>query len=160
MGKYSTPLADLLARIEWHAANIDGRILRGWHWDISSKGGLAIPVASVRGLADLPGLRIYLPEISETFRPARHTDGTITFGLLVATQRTKGVVEFARGIEKVIDALQLTPTDPPVQKALAGTMRHFDWKAGDHFILENSLNAQVTISAHPAVGDVGNHRNA
>lgn len=159
-GKYSLPMADFLARIEWQAASIPGRILRGWHWDVSSKGGLAIPMSSVRGLADLPGLRIYLPDINETFRPARHTDGTITFALLIATAREGGVVEFIRGIEKVIDALQLTPTDPPAPKALAGTMQHFTWKAGDNFILPNSINGQITISAHPAVGDVGNHRNA
>ena len=155
-GKYSTPMADFIARLKYHAA--PGKILAGWHWDITAKGGLSIPTMSIRGIRDLPHLRLYLPHINESFRPARHTDGFLTFHLLVSTQRTKDVVEFLRGIEKVIDALQLTATDPPVPKALAGTVQHFDWKAEDHFILENSLNAQVSITAHPRVGEVGNRR--
>lgn len=157
LGKYSRPLADFLARIEYHAK--PGRLLAGWRWDISTKGGLNVPTSSVRGLDDLPGLRLYIPEINESFRPARHTDGTISFALLIATKREGGVLELIRGIEKVIDALQLTASATPEKKALAGTVRHFDWKAGDHFILPTSINAQVTITAHPKVGDVGNHRN-
>lgn len=157
-GKYSTPLADFVTRLKWHAA--PGRILAGWKWDITAKGGLTIPTMSIRGIRDLPHLRLYLPDITGSFRPSRHTDGQITFNLLVSTQRTKDVVEFVRGIEKVIDALQLTATDPPVAKALAGSLKHFEWKATDHFILEQSCNAQVSITVHPRVGDVGNNRNA
>lgn len=159
MGKYSAPMADLLARIEYHGADIEGRLLRGFHWDISSKGGLAIPTMSIRGETDLPHLRLYLPEISESFRPARHTDGILTLSLMIATQRTLGVVAFVQQVEKVMDALQLTATTPAVPKALTGTLRHFDWKLQDNFILETSIQGQVSISAHPRVGDVGNRRS-
>jgi hypothetical protein len=156
-------MADFLARINFHAQDVPGRILRGWHWDVSAKAkgadGLAVPTMSIRGLADLPGLRIYLPDLSETFRPARHTDGTIKINILVATKRTNGVVTFIDGIQKVVDALQNSATDPWSAQAIDGTVKHFDWEAKDNFILENSLNSHLSISLHPRVGDVGNHRN-
>lgn len=162
-GKYSRPLADFLARIDFHAQDVAGRILRGWHWDVSSKAkgidGLAVPTMSIRGLKDLPGLRIYLPELSETFRPARHTDGLITINILVSTKRTDGVIDWVNGIQKVVDALQNSPTDPWVAKAIDGTVQHFRWEAKDNFILENSLNSHLSLSLHPIVGDVGKHRN-
>lgn len=158
MGRYSTPVADFLARLEYHAADVPGRLLQGFKWDISSKAGLSTPTMSVRGELDLPHLRIYLPEISENYRPTRHTDGTLTINLMVATNRTLGVVAFLQAVEKVMDALQLTATDPPAAHALAGTLRHFDWKMQDNFILEVSIQGQVSISAHPRVGDVGNRR--
>lgn len=162
-GKYSRPLADFLARIAFQSADVSGRILRGWHWDVSSKAtgaaALAVPTMSIRGLKDLPGVRIYLPDISETFRPARHTDGVFTIKLLVSTLRTDGAVAWVDGIQKVIDALQNTPTDPWEPKAIAGTVQHFAWKTEDNFILDNSLNAHLSISLHPQVGDVGKHRN-
>lgn len=151
-------MVDFIGRIEYHAAQ-PGRILAGWQWDISSKGGLSVPTSAIRGLAGLPGLRIYLPDMSETFRPARHTDGIIVIKLLVATAREGGVLEWTQGIEKVIDALQTRRDGTGERAAIAGTVRHFDWKTEDNFILENSLNSHLSISLHTAVGDVGNHRN-
>lgn len=158
MGRYSDILNDLIERIEYHAADEVGRILRGWKWSLSNKGGLDVPTSDTVGVKDLPGFRIYIPEISEQFAPARHINGALTINMLVATKRELGLVASLASLESVMDALQLTADGALAKKALTGTTRHFDWKAQDSFILENSINWQVSISTHPKIGEVGTRR--
>jgi hypothetical protein len=158
MGKYSTPLADFVARLNWHTVEGEtpARLLAGVKWEITD--GKVVPTADVQGLKDLPGLRLYLPQLRESFRPARNLDGTITLNLLIATAREAGIVSWIQTVEKVMDALQYRAADPLATGALAGTLRHFDWSMTDNFIVGNSLNAQVSIVAHTAVREVANRR--
>jgi hypothetical protein len=146
---YSTILADLIARMDYHSADVSGRILRGVKW-------VKTPVIEGEALTDLPTARLFIPNIKESYKPAKQIFGTIEIMLLVASAREKGVVVNLQWVEKVMDSLQLNTSG--VVAALAGTIKPFDWRTEGNFTVDGSLNAQVIISATPAVRGIAQRR--
>lgn len=142
MGMFSAPIEDLVARLTWQTADIDGRILRGFRW-------VPIPIGEAEGLADLPGIRLFMPDFRENFRPRALLTGQIGIKLLVATSREKGIVEFTQSLEKVVDALQLKPDNSGESASLEGSAKPFEWLATDNFVTATSLNANVVLMIEP-----------
>lgn len=151
MGVYSTPLADLEARLTYQAADIDGRLLRGAKLEIT-------PREETEGVSDMPCLRLYIPTIRENYRPARYGDGSLTLNVLVATHRDKGNLELMAWVEKLIDAARLKADASGSRSALAGTMRPFDWSATEPFVTGVSLNTHVIISLVTRPRELGLNR--
>lgn len=157
MGKYSTPVQDFVQRLSFHAAPATPpRLLTGYRWELEN--GLAVPTESTAGYSDMPAIRLYLPSIRDTFRPARFVDGTLEIKLHIAAARQEGIVNWIKRVETVMDALQYKPQAQRETAALAGTLRHFDWSMTDNFIAGNSLIAQIIVTAHPAARSVGGRR--
>lgn len=156
MGKYSTPLADFVARLTYHTTPGAARLLDGFRWELDD--GKAVPTESTQGYKDMPALRLYLPSVRENFRPRVNIDGTVDIRLHIASARQEGIVKWMESVEKVMDALQYKAETPLAIGALAGTLRHFDWSMTDNFIAGNSLIAQVIVTTHPNVRQVAGRR--
>lgn len=149
MGQLSTPTADLIARMDYHTA-ASGRILFGFFWK-------ALPIREGESQSDFPNVRLFIPDMAGAFRPAKLATAEIEFKMIVAVAREKGLVELMKAVEKVVDALEIK-TDGTTVAALAGTAKMFDWHTDGNFTVDGSLNAQLIISATPAVKSVGNRR--
>jgi len=148
-GMYSGPVADVIARLDHHTRDVGGRILRGYDWT-------ATPVREGESADSLPAIRLFAPDIRETFRAARLVTGTLEISVQVAVAREQGLVALMRAVESVADALQ-TGTDGAVS-ALAGTAGHFDFRTEGNFAVDSSLNAHLIVSVTPAARAIGRRR--
>jgi hypothetical protein len=137
MAQFSTTVSDLIARLT--AQNATGNILAGWKL-------ITIPMASVEGLADLPGVAVYVPAISGTYRPSGIDVGTMRLHLAVATNRLDGLAAHINGVEKVLDAISLDATTGQVQPALKGTRKPFAYSVQTPIVVDTSLTTQLIIS--------------
>jgi len=152
MGIYSTPVSDLIARLIYQTTSgqTPARLLDGWKFE-------AIPVASVEGLADLPAIRLYVPDISGTYRPTRLETGSISVRLIISTKRDDGLIALIEKVELVMDAISYD-TAGLRSLALKGTLKPWSWNMGNNFVVDNSLNGQVSITLEPKVAEFGQRR--
>lgn len=149
MGRYSTPIQDLIDRLTYHATTgqTPARMLDGLKI-------VAIPEKDVEGSADLPNVRLFVPDFHEHFSGGRNVDGHILLKLHIATQREKGLPESMSWTEKIMNALQISTTTGQ-RTALAGTARHFDVEAKDGHATDRALNVYLMITLQPFKHEVG-----
>lgn len=154
MGRYSTVIADVLARLAYQtvADQSPPRILAGFKYE-------PIPRVHLEGWTDLPGIAVFIPSAAGQFRPARLTQGTIKIMIAVAVKKDDGMTALFEAMEKVIDALQTKPDGTDAAAVLNGTMKHFDWSMSENFVVDLSITGQITINAEPRPGDLARNRN-
>lgn len=149
---FSTPMADIIARLKFHTTlgQTPKRMLDGWKFE-------DVPLTDVEGLKDLPGVRIYVPDVGGDYRPSRNESGTMKVRLVLATSRKLGLVEHLKGVELVMDALNYSDASGQV-KWLAGSVKPWSWSTEDNFIVDTSINSQVSIVIEPKVVEIGKRR--
>jgi hypothetical protein len=132
----------LIDRLTYHKADVEGRLLRGMKFE-------PIPVKDPEGQSDLPVIRLWVPTIRESYRGASLGTGEMTLNLTVSTRRSEGLVKLLEKVELVMDALETSNTGL-VDPGLDGTLvRPFNVSLGGSFVLDLSLNAQLSITAAP-----------
>lgn len=140
MGKYSAVLDALIDRLEFHVGA--GEMLAGMKF-------VSIPVKDPEGQRDFPVIRLWIPSFRELYRGATLGSGEMTLNLTVSIERSLGLVELLEKVELVMDALE-TNTAGSVDPGLDGTLvRPFNVSLGGSFVLDLSLNAQLSITATP-----------
>lgn len=151
MPTYSTPVADIIDRLNYHtkAGQTPNRILAGWKFE-------SIPTSSTEGPKDLPSIRIYVPEVKGKYRPARNEDGTMTFKLLISTKRSDGLVAHLQGVEKVMDALNHNTSG--LIKNIAGLAKPWEWETGENYIVDHSISSEINMALMLQAVELGNRR--
>ncbi len=162
MGQFSTPIAALIARLDYHtlAGQDPARLLDGFKWE-------STPVESVQGLSDLPAVRIYCPEASGTYRPTTLQEGAVNVTLNVLTVRTEGIVAHMEALEKVMDALAIDHESNGTRHQVAGQTRHtlaglikpLSWSVAAATSIETSLQSIVTLNLTTRPSELGSTRN-
>lgn len=150
MGRYSTPIQDLIDRLTYHTATgqTPARMLAGMKI-------VQVPTVEVEGTTDLPSARIYVPDFIEFFAPARNIDGAVQVKVIIASDRAQGIPAALAWVEKFLDAVQ-TNTSGDVS-ALSGTARHFDVNVKDSMPTDRSLDVPLMLTLHLKKNEVG-HR--
>lgn len=149
-GIYSKPVELLVARLQGHAAT--GKILEGFKF-------APLPVEDAGGKQDLPSVRLWIPSVSEGYRPQFVWGARLQFNLTVATAREGGIVGLMEAVEKVMDAAETDPTTNAVDPGLSGTlMTPFSMAVQNVFALDLSLNAELTLQLEPRPRDRGRRR--
>lgn len=147
----STPiedaLTDLVARLDYHTADVPGRILRAWDWS-------AEPVRETIGLDRLPGIRMALPTYEEEDTMRRRVSGLFRLDVVVSLPRADGVAAFSAGMLKFLDAVERDTAG--LVAPLAGTRTPGRYTSRT-FALENSFNAVITLLIEPSLAQRG-HR--
>ncbi len=140
MGKYAAVVQKLIDRLTFHVGA--GQMLAGMKF-------VPIPVKDPEGQSDLPVIRLWVPTVRESYRSASLGTGEMTLNVTVSTERSKGLVELLEKVELVMDALETSSTGS-VDPGLSGTLvRPFNVSLGGSFVLDLSLNAQLSITAAP-----------
>jgi hypothetical protein len=159
MGMYSTPIQDVIDRLTYHtlAAQIPARMLDGTKLE-------SVPRSSVEGLADLPGVRLLIPTVESEYFPGGRTgqeQGTIKMLLVIGVKRDDGANALAtllKQVETVLDALNIDATGQ-FSPSIKGTLKPFSWKIENTYPVDNSLNAQVSVSLEPRPVPLGQRRS-
>lgn len=146
MGRYSTPIKALISRLEFHATAGGGGLLDGVQI-------VEAPIKEVEGKADVPSIRIMIPDMMEHFAPARTVDGTITVKIFVSTDRDDGIAASSDLLDHVLDALQ-TDANGNIT-AIPGTARHFDCKVEEGHSTDVSIVVPLSIFLKPFRHEVG-----
>jgi hypothetical protein len=153
-GNYSSVVAALIARLIYHTADVEGRLLRGIRFE-------PIPTADVEGQTDLPIIRLWLPTLREGSQAARVGTGEMTLNLTISTPRLSGMVTHLELVELVMDAIETSQggdtgagepsgTEVTAGPGLDGTLRRpMVMTIGGSFVRDLDLTAQVTITAIP-----------
>ena len=137
MGRYSSILEALIARIESHQA-ADG-LLEGWKLVVD-------PTQEVEGKKDLPVIRLLLPETVESISPVLIADGVLTINLTISTSRKDGLLAFMQGLETVLDAL-VTNDEGVIDLSIDGTLcAPATIAAREVHALDLSYNAVIEIT--------------
>jgi hypothetical protein len=155
MGTYSTPIKNLFDRLVYHttAGQMPLRLLDGWKFE-------PVPRQSVEGLTDLPAVSLYIPNLTATFRPTRQEEMKMSVNLLVSVKRDSGddsLVQLIQAVELVMDAINYDETGA-LKPVIKGTLKPFSWSMTGNFVVDTSLNGQVSISLDPRIVELGRRR--
>lgn len=144
MGNYSSILTEMVARLTYHAdAAASGRLLTGWKF-------VDVPEQAIDSEADVPILRMFVPEITEKFMAASTPEGSLRIKLTVGTKRVDGLPGLMAGVEKVLDAIE-TKTNGDIDPLLAGTIADpFDVSSENGFSESVTSTAQLVLTMKPA----------
>jgi hypothetical protein len=138
---YSNPVTELITRLTYHTADVEGRLLQGWKFHDK-------PLENPDGQTDFPSVQLFLPDVSETFM-GRVGTGTLTVLLAVSTLRSEGVPAWLDAIAKVMDAIE-TDTAGNINPGLRGTLTSpVDLSVGNSFSTGLSLTAQLNVLMRP-----------
>lgn len=148
MSRYSTPIADLITRLKYHAATGQSpkRLLDG----VTIK---ELPKLEIEGDADLPNIRIFVPDLQEHFSGGRNLDGKVQIKLIIANQRELGTTSAMQLLEKVLDAIQID-TNGQID-SLAGIARHFDAEVKDAYPSDRAINMPLILHLQPFKHEAG-----
>jgi hypothetical protein len=131
----------------------DGRILAGFKFE-------AVPAATTEGVKDLPGIRLYIPGVTEIYRGAFVAPG-MTVNLLLATRRTtdpNAIVEHLKALEKLMDALDKN-AQGEVDPGLGGSLRTpMTLRTGSQYVLDLSVNSELTLTLEPRAAARGSRQ--
>lgn len=148
MGRYSTPIGSLIARLKYHATphQTPARRLAGFKI-------IETPTTETEGEKDLPNVRVVIPDFNEHFVAARNLDGKIEIKILIGSARAKGLVVLMQVIERVLDAIQTDENG--YVSGLPGLARHFDCKVEGSTSGTTALTAPLTLFLTPVKHEVG-----
>lgn len=140
MGKISAPIERVIKRMEFHS-NHASRILGGFKW-------VPFPMTEADGQKDFPTVRLWIPQLSEDYRPSNLAIGTLRLGLHVATERKLGMAVHMEALEKVLDALETTAADQAtIDLGFNGTLRKpMSMAVGNVFALDISVNSEILLT--------------
>ena len=142
MSSYASPIQAVIDRLKWHVSN-PGGLLNGVKF-------MDYPRVETIGKADLPEVRLFIPDFTEIQNMRRLLTCSISLNLLVATVREKGVAELTSLAEKVLDSLE-TDTELSVDARINGSLRYpFSWKTDKSFAEDVSSNLQIVLTLVPA----------
>jgi hypothetical protein len=142
MSSYASPIQAVIERLKWHIENHHG-LLSGVKFK-------DYPRVETIGKADLPEVRLFIPDFTETHNMRRLLTCSINLNLLVATVREKGIAELTGLAEKVLDALEIG-TDLAIDARINGSLRYpFSWKTDKSFAEDVSSNLQIVLTMVPA----------
>jgi hypothetical protein len=141
MGSYSTIVEKLVERMQFHTGDT-GTLLQGVKFS-------DVPVLEVDGEADLPIVRLYIPDIVETFVPGALCKAMLVLRMTIATKRSDGIASHITKVEKVIDALEVNALGV-VDSKLEGSIRQpFSLKTSDATVTSISITTQLSITVTP-----------
>ena len=149
MGNLSKVVAAIESRLTFHAQA--GGILDGV--------GMAFePVAAIEGEADLPKVRMLVPDIGETPKTALLAEPSMTLTLAVSTRRADGIAAHLAAVEAVLDALEVND-DGRQDTSLAGTLPvPFTVRTGGNNVLDLSITTDLSLNLKPRPAVRGNRR--
>lgn len=148
MGRYSTPIAGILARLNYQAdTNFEDRLLSGVKI-------IAAPVKETKGMIDVPCVMLFLPDFQENFAPARNIDGKMEIKIWVMAARDVELVGAYALAERVLDALQRDPASG-LAAAIPGTARHCDGKLEGAYAKSKFFHLPITLYLQPFKHEVG-----
>jgi hypothetical protein len=140
MGTYSICVEKLVERLQSQLAT--GKVLAGFKFD-------PFPSDQQDGASDLPRVRLFLPSITEQFKPRSFTRAVLVVKLIVSTNRVSGVQALVTAVEKVVDAVEMK-ADGTIDPLLEGTLRKpFSWSQSNAFAESVSSNAELTFNLTP-----------
>lgn len=146
MSDIATPIETLIARLQYQAADVDGRLLRGTTIHPA-------PLADVKGATDFPYVMVMIPDYSEQNHARALINPVLTLRLVVsvaATPAETGLTRLLRQTAAVLNSLERTiDGNDRVDPNLNDTTKPFSASTGDNFALDLSLNAQLTITIEP-----------
>lgn len=148
MGNYSAPIKEVIDRLTFHTGS--GQLLAGLKFR-------SVPQAQVDGRDDLPNLTLMAPRITEGYR-VDNIVGRITVELGLSVERANGMEVLMQWVEKVLDALEMTGSDPTIYNPNLKSMKPFEASVPNTFALDLSLNAHITITIEPKPRHRGNRR--
>lgn len=147
MSNLSVPVADLIARLTYHTADVVGRLLRGYKLAVA-------PIKEIQGATDLPCVRVLMPTVTEEYRGLTVVAPTLRLQIHVATLRSAGVPAFLDAVEKVQDALERDTTGA-YNFVVAGTRNRIATQLATSSALDLSLNGLITVTVEPKLRERG-----
>lgn len=149
MGVYADIISEISTRLNYHVGS--GKMLDGYSYT-------AVPIVTVDGIDDLPAIRLFVPNLSETYKPKNQGNSSMTANILVSIKREDGVPAVLTAIEKVMDAIE-TNTSDVIDPGLAGNLlQPLNMQIRNTQTLQNSVNAELSIEVTPKVFGRGNRR--
>ncbi len=153
MGKLAAPISELLARLEYHSADVEGRLLRGWKITTDGK-------KHVEGVDDFPAAFMSIAEVAEAYAPNRNGIGIpgMAVSFQVSGDHNDTLVEFMEQVELFMDALD-TREDGRIDPGLSGTLQKpWDMQVREIFPTELSRSADVVLTLQPRAFNRGQRR--
>jgi hypothetical protein len=140
MGLYSAPVAAIIARLQ--AATATGKLLEGVKFE-------PYPIKDVEGETDMPSVRMFVPDLTETFVAKTTNRTSMVVPIMVATKRTSGCAVLMELVEKVLDVIERDASGN-VDVTINSTCRKpFDVKSSENQASEVSLHARLLITIKP-----------
>ncbi len=150
MGVLSAPITEIEARLQYHGRSTG--ILGGFRIEVNQ-------TIMVGGQADLPAIRLNLPNTSEVRRGRNIVVPTLEISVTVSTDRNRGIACHLGAIEKVMDALETSITGQ-VDPGLNGTLRApILMSSGSQNALELSLNSDLSLKLETQCSPFANRRS-
>jgi hypothetical protein len=148
MGRYSTPIAGMIARLKYQAdKRFTDRLLSGATI-------IKAPIKETKGTVDMPCVMFFVPDFQENFAPAKNIDGKIEVKIWIMTARIHGLEDGLAVVERVLDSLQRDPATG-LQVAIPGTARHFDCKLENAYAKSVFFHFPISIFLQPVKHEVG-----
>ena len=152
MAMFTKPITNLIARLNFHVGV--GRILAGFKFE-------AVPHPSTDGMKDLPGIRLYIPSMTEAYRGSNFVVPSMKVNILLATKRTgnpNAIAAHCTALEKLLDALDLSESGE-VDPGLVGALRTpMTAATGEQYMLDLSVNTELTLNLEPRASARGSRR--
>jgi hypothetical protein len=140
-GTYSAAVSALASRLT--ASTAAGKVLAGVTF-------IPYPHTEEEGQRQLPCVRMFPADLTETPVPRGPTKATVTVRLIVATQRSEGVAANLALCEKVLDATEIDPATSLVDVRLGGNVRApASIKMEGSHTTELSINGQIMLELTP-----------
>jgi len=155
MGNLSRPLAEMIARLEYHAtsAQVPARLLDGLKFYPAG-------IQRTEGQDDFPYCEFKGMTGGESYRGAGRVglaQPSLILLFEIANKRGDGHPALMTWVEKVLDAIE-TDITGAVKPSLNGTRRPFDVAITQNFTLDASLNAVITVTVEPKIVERGKRR--
>lgn len=144
MTPYSAILAVLIARLTFHSQPLPGRILRAVKFE-------PVPTKEIDGVIDFPSIRIFPPDLTETFVHRAPLAATVQIRIQLATARTDGFEALLEFVEQVLDAIE-TKEDGTIETTLDHTLRMpLSLKTAGSFTKDLNFAMDLSLQLAPAV---------
>ena len=145
MGNYSAIITKIDERLTYHTTTATpARILDGFKY-------YNYPQESIDSEADLPVLRLFVPDFTEKFVPRAVAESSLRLKLTISTKRESGTPALIEAVEKVLDAIEVKHDGSGVVDALlAGTIAEpFSVSSENGFAESVSCVAQIVLTLIP-----------